>query len=339
MRCAIVGLGWWAGTLVDAVAGSESISFVAAVSRSGKERDREFANAHGLKCVASLEEALALPEVDAVILATPPAGHCEQALQAIAAGKHVFCEKPFTMTREQAAQVTEAAAAAGVALALGYNRRFHPSWIDLKERISSGELGTILHAECTMSGPNGLSLTEEAWRARPEDAPCGGLFPMGVHAVDGFIDLFGEIESAFCLSLRRAVPSDNDDTTSILMRMRSGSTAYLGTMMATVPSFRFQVYGSKASATLGGAVHVVGQSSHQRRSGLFGSYLLQPIKGDAAALEVPEFDVNRAELEAFAAAAAGAQPYPISHEQMVHGVAATEAIVRSARSGRQEIVA
>jgi predicted dehydrogenase len=110
-------------------------------------------------------------------------------------------------------------------------------------------------------------------------------------------------------------------------------------MMATVPSFRFQVYGSKASATLGGAVHVVGQSSHQRRSGLFGSYLLQPIKGDAAALEVPEFDVNRAELEAFAAAAAGAQPYPISHEQMVHGVAATEAIVRSARSGRQEIVA
>ena len=228
---------------------------------------------------------------------------------------------------------------AGVTLGLGYNRRFHPSWLDLKQRINAGELGTILHVECTMSGPNGLTLPKTAWRSSAEQAPLGGLFPMGVHAVDGLIDLFGDIESVFCQSFRRAVPSDNDDTTSVLFRMKSGMSAYLGTMMATAGTFRFQVYGSKAMALLGGSVHVAGQSSEHRRAGLFGSYFIQPIKGDAIALDVPMFDVNRAELEAFAAAANGGAPYPVTHAQMINGVAATDAIIASSKSNQLEQVA
>jgi predicted dehydrogenase len=116
-------------------------------------------------------------------------------------------------------------------------------------------------------------------------------------------------------------------------------TAYLGTMMATAGTFRFQVYGSRAMAVLGGAVHVAGQSSQQRRSGLFGSYLIQPVKGETESIDVPVYDVNRAELEAFAAAASGGPAYPISHEQMIHGVAVTEAVLSSARSSRVETVA
>ena len=56
-------------------------------------------------------------------------------------------------------------------------------------------------------------------------------------------------------------------------------------------------------------------------------------------IEVPAYDVNRAELEAFAAAAAGGAPFPISHQQMIHGVAVTEAVLASARSSRVETVA
>ena len=123
------------------------------------------------------------------------------------------------------------------------------------------------------------------------------------------------------------MPNDVDDTTSVLLRMTQGMTAYLGTMMATAGTFRFQVYGSRAMALLGGSVHVAGQSSQQRRSGLFGSYLIQPVQGEAIALEVPAFDVNRAELEAFARAAAGGAPYPIPDAQMIHAVAVTDAII------------
>lgn len=338
LRAAIVGLGWWGGTLVDAVKSSDAIRFVAASTRSRSERDQAFADEHGLK-LAAFDDLLSDPEVDAIVLATPPSGHRDQIIAAARAGKHVFCEKPFAFAKDDAEAAVAAIREAGVTLGLGYNRRFHPSWIDLKQRIQSGELGTILHIECTMSGPNGLTQSNEAWRADPDEAPCGGLFPMGVHAVDGIIDLVGDIEQVYCLSLHRAVPSRNDDTTSVIFKMKEGMSAYLGTMMATAGTFRFQVYGSKAMALLGGAVHVAGQSSHERRSGLFGSYVIQPVKGDAIALDVPMFDVNRAELEAFGRAAAGGPAYPISLDDMIHGVAVTEAIVASARSGNTEQVA
>src|SRR5579871_179325 len=338
LKVAIVGLGWWGGTLIDAVRDSTLIRFVAAATRSRSQKDQEFAAKHDLRLSGSLEELLADPEVEGIVLATPPAGHPEQIMQCARAGKHVFCEKPLSAYKAAAQEAISAVQRAGITLALGYNRRFHPSWIDLKRRIGAGELGTILHVECTMSGPNALLMSAEAWRAKPDEAPCGGLLPMGVHAIDGFIDLFGEIEGVYCQSLRRAAPGPNDDTTAMLFRLKAGPTAYLSTMMATAGSFRFQVYGSKAMALLGGAVHVAGQSSEQRRSGLFGSYLLQPIKGDAQSLDVPVFDVNRAELEAFATAARGGAPFPITLAQMIHGVAATEAVLVAARSGRFERV-
>ena len=336
LKAGLIGLGWWGETLIDSVASSESIRVTAATSRSNSERDRELAAKHGLTLFPTIDALLASDEIDAVILATPPSGHPDQIIKCAQAGKHVFCEKPLSLSGDAAASAIAAVREAGVTIGLGYNRRFHPTWIDLKERVQSGALGTILHAECTMSGPNGLLISADAWRAHASEAPCGGLIPMGVHAIDEFIDLFGDVEGVFCLSDRRAVPSDNDDTTSVLFKMKSGVTAYLGTMMATAGTFRFQIYGSKAMALLGGAVHVAGQSSHQRRSGLFGSYVIQPVKGDPEEISVPEFDVNRAELEAFAAEVLKGTPYPISHHEMVHGAAVTEAIIRAARSNQFE---
>ncbi len=339
MNLGIVGLGWWGGTLIDAVQHSENLRFIAACTRSRSSHDQELAARHQLRLLESYEALLADPAIDGVVLATPPAVHAAQIEAAALAGKHVFCEKPFVMSKAEAGRAIAAVRAAGVTLALGYNRRFHPSWQDLKQRIASGELGVILHLECTMSGPNGLTLTPDAWRAQPEQAPCGGLFPMGVHAVDGMIDLVGAVDHVYCQSVRRVVPNDADDTTSVLLRMKRGMTAYLGTMMASVGTFRFQVYGSRAMALLGGSVHVAGQSSKARRAGLFGSYLIQPLHGEPVALDVPAFDVNRAELEAFARAAAGGAPYPIPEAEMIHGVAVTDAIIASSRSGAVEPVA
>ena len=332
-------MGWWGGTLIDSVQQSDKATFVSGYTRSRSEQDQEIARKHNLTLPASYEAMLADPAVQGVVLATPPPGHCDQMLAAIAAGKHIFCEKPFTMTRAEAVKVVEAARAKGVTLAVGYSRRFHPSWLDLKRRIAEGELGTILHVECTMSGPNGLIPNPQAWRGDSKSAPCGGLFPMGVHAVDGMIDLLGDIDSVFCQSFRRATPNPNDDTTSVLFRMKGGMSGYLGTMMATAGSFRFQVYGSKAMALLGGTVHVAGQSSEHRRTTLFGSYVIQPVKGDAIAIEVPSFDVVRAALESFAVAAQGGAPYPIPPEQIISGVSVTDAIIASSKSSKLEQVA
>jgi predicted dehydrogenase len=99
------------------------------------------------------------------------------------------------------------------------------------------------------------------------------------------------------------------------------------------------VFGSEGWAYLGGQTHVAGQSSEERRSRLFGSYIFQPLKGNPVSLDVPQFDVNRAELEAFANACSGGPDYPIPLADMLHCVATTDAIIKSAASGKPENIA
>jgi predicted dehydrogenase len=276
--------------------------------------------------------------VDAVVLATPHSMHAQQVIAAATARKHVFCEKPFTLTKASAEEAVNAASQAGVTLGLGYNRRFHPEIAKLRSRIRSGELGTVLHVEATMTFPNALLLKPDAWRANPQETPCGGLTPMGVHAIDGMIDLCGPVDHVFAQSFRRAVSVETDDTTSILLRMKDGMSGYLGTMTATGPGFSFQVFGSKGWVRLEGMTHVAGASSEERRTRLFGTCKFQPIKGPAETWEAERLDVSRASLEAFARAARGGPEYPIPTSEMIHGVAVTEAIVRSASSGAVEKV-
>jgi len=204
--------------------------------------------------------------------------------------------------------------------------------------IRGGELGTILHVEATMTFPNVLFINPSHWRADKGETPLGGLMPMGVHAIDGMIDLCGPIDHVFAQTFRRAAPIDADDTTSILLRMKEGPSGYLGTMTTTGPGFSFQVYGSKGWLRLEGLTHVAGASSEERRTRLFGTCKFQPVKGEAKVWEAASLDVTRAALEAFAKAAAGGPAYPVTLDQAIHGVAATEAIIRSAASGKAEQV-
>ena len=339
IRAAIVGLGWWGRTLVEAVADSDVVRVVAGTTRTVSPEVRAFAAAQQVRLVDSYAAVLADPGVDAVVLATPHSRHAAQTVAAAQAGKHVFCEKPFALTTADAEAAVAATEHAGVTLGLGYNRRFHPEMTALRQRIQGGELGTILHFEATMTFPNALFLTPDAWRADKEETPCGGLTPMGVHAIDGMIDLGGAIAQVYCQSLHRVVPVDSDDTTSMLFRLASGASGYLGTMTATGPGFSFQVFGSQGSVRLEGMTHVAGASSEERRTRLFGTCKFQPLKGPAVVWEAARLDVTRACLEAFATAAAGGAPYLIPTREMIHGAAVTEAVVKSAASGQVEKIA
>jgi len=339
INAAIVGLGWWGKTLVEAVQQeSDQIRFVAGTTRTKTPEVQAFADEQKFALADTYEALLANPKVDAIVLATPHSMHTEQVIAAAASGKHIFCEKPFALEKESAEKAVDAVKKAGMTLGLGYNRRFHPEITKLRTQIRSGELGTILHVEATMTFPNALLLKPDAWRANPHETPCGGLTPMGVHAVDGMIDLCGPIDHVFAQSFRRAVAVDNDDTTSILFRMKEGMSGYLGTMTATGPGFSLQVFGSKGWVRLEGMTHVAGASSEERRTRLFGTCKFQPIKGPAQTWEAERLDVTRAALEAFARATQGGPAYPIPTSEMIHGVAVTEAIVRSASTGSVEKV-
>jgi len=338
INAAIVGLGWWGKTLVESAANSEAIRFVAGATRTVTPEIEAFAKQHGLRLLPKYDAVLADREVDAVVLATPHSLHGAQVVAAAGARKHVFCEKPFTLTKREAEAAVAAVRKAGVTLALGYNRRLHPEMHKLRDMIRAGELGTILHVEATMTFPNVLFINPSHWRADKKETPLGGLMPMGVHAIDGMIDLCGGIDHVFAQSFRRAAPIDADDTTSILLRMKDGMSGYLGTMTTTGPGFSFQVFGSKGWLRLEGVTHVAGASSDERRTRLFGTCKFQPIKGEAKTWQAATLDVSRAALDAFAQAAAGGPAFPIPYDQMVHGVAVTEAIVRSAATWKVEQV-
>jgi predicted dehydrogenase len=338
IKAAIVGLGWWGKTLVESAQNSSALQFVAGATRTVSPEVEAFAKQKGLRLAANHEALLADPQIDAVVLATPHSMHAAQVISAAAAGKHVFCEKPFTLTKQEAEDAVAAVRKAGVTLGLGYNRRFHPEMKKLRDMIRSGELGTTLHVEATMTFPNVLFINPNHWRANKAETPCGGLMPMGVHAVDGMIDLCGPIERVFAQSFRRAAAIDGDDTTSILFRMRDGMSGYLGTMTTTGPGFSFQVFGSKGWLRLEGVTHVAGASSEERRTRLFGTCKFQPVKGEARVWDAERLDVSRMALEAFAKAAAAGAAYPIPFEEMIHGAAVTEAIVRSAGTEKVERV-
>jgi predicted dehydrogenase len=189
INAAIVGLGWWGKTLVEAVQQDSPEIPVAGTTRTITPDVQAFADAQRFHLADNYDALLADPTVDAVVLATPHSMHAAQVVAAAAKKKHIFCEKPFALTAADAAAAVGAARQAGVTLGLGYNRRFHPEMVKLRDRIRSGGLGTI----STSGSDDDVSECAGAEAGRlarePGETPCGGLTPMGVHAVNGMIDL------------------------------------------------------------------------------------------------------------------------------------------------------
>ncbi|TVQ28898.1 MAG: gfo/Idh/MocA family oxidoreductase, partial [Geminicoccaceae bacterium] len=168
---AIVGLGRWGRVLVDSVQGqSERVRFTKAATRTPANAEG-YAAAKGLALVQDLDALLADPTVDGIVLATPHSQHAAQVIQAAAAKKPVFCEKPFTLTRESAAAAVAAATEAGIVLAVGHNRRFLPAVQRMHALIAEGAIGKLLHVEGNMSGHVGQRYKAGMWRVDPSESP------------------------------------------------------------------------------------------------------------------------------------------------------------------------
>jgi predicted dehydrogenase len=334
IRAAIVGLGRWGRTLVGAVQGkSNELRFTAGHSRT-RATAEPFCAGHGIAWRDDLDQILADPAIDAVVFATPHSQHGAQVERTAAAGKHVFMEKPFTLEVASAERALAAVARAGVRLGVAYPRRFHPAMIELKTRLDDGRLGLPTHAETAQASPAGHFMPAGYyWRADPQEAPAGAMTATGVHNLDALIFLFGRIAEVFCLSLQRAL-TRIDDTTSVLLRLENGMSATLYCSLVTAPTYRFAVYGTKGRAEL------QGQQPDFRFTPVPDA---MPAGRHAAAppeiIEYHGFNALAAELEGFAAAVNGTRPYPITAEEIVHGVAAFEAIVRSAATGQPVKVA
>jgi predicted dehydrogenase len=321
LRTAIVGAGHWGRRLIESVQGrSGKIAFVTAVTRHPSAQ-RPMADRFGLALTDSYAAMLADPMIDAVVLATPHSQHAEEIAAAAKAGKHVFVEKPFTLTRADAERAVEACRAAGVTLHVGFNRRYAATYVEITKRIAEGAIGAPRHVEGNFSGPPSYQTAPGNWRSNQMESPGGSMTARGVHVLDSMVNILGPVTRLFAFSERLQHEIDVDDTTVCAMRFARGATGTLATLHAASATYRIHVFGSR------GALEMRGETELN----------VYDLSGLIETLRFDAVDKERAELEAFADAVAGGVNFVIAPEQIINVVAATEAIAASARSG--EVVA
>ena len=247
LNAAIVGLGWWGKRLVESVEGSDAIRFTRGVTLE-PDAAREFAAKHRLNICSDYAEVLADSAIQAVLLATPHTSHRAMVEAAAAAGKHIYCEKPFALTKADAEAALAACKRAGVTIAVGHHFWLMPSMQALREWIASGALGTIMYAEGNYSHDWLANAPAEGWRSAPEETRAGGMTGMGIHVIDCFREFVGPMTRVSALSKRRALPLATGDTTAALVEFANGATGTLATTLKTPFVWRFAVYGENAWA-------------------------------------------------------------------------------------------
>ena len=328
LNIAVVGLGWWGRTLVELAARSDRLRLVrvADVSPQGAQ----FAAQRQLAFSPTFEDVLADPLVQGVVLCTPHTQHTGQIVAAARAGKHVFCEKPLSMTRSDVLHAVAAVDEAGVALAVGHEKRFEPPIIEVMRLLKSGALGTPLQVEANFSQDKFLALASDNWRMSGTEAPAGPMTATGIHLLDLSIGVFGPAANVLARVAQLGSGLTNGDTLAALVTFRGGGHALLSAILATPFAGRFAVYGSMGWAEVRDKTHPEAPEGWTLTTCLRG--------GPALSVEMAPAPAVLHNLEAFADAALGRRPYPVPRDQMIANVSALEAIFRSAQSGAIEAV-
>jgi predicted dehydrogenase len=225
LRVAALGIGWWSDVLADAVKRSDLIDLVACYTRSEAKR-RGFASKYACRAAASYEDILDDDTIEAVLNTTPNGAHLETVAMAAAAGKHVFLDKPIANTVAEGSEIARICDAAGVVLALGYQRRREHQfrWIKAEIDLSS-------------------------WRYQAAGMPGGVMLQIGIHYVDVLEMLLGPVKRVSGMSAQLVLPGDNPDVAAMMLEHDSGAVSNLTASYASAGEYyMLNVYGKEASA-------------------------------------------------------------------------------------------
>ena len=315
----IAGLGGWGKNLVKSVQGkSDAVRFTVAATRT-PAKIADFCSDHDIRLSDDLSIVLEDPTVDGVVVAGPAQLHAEVAIAALEAGKHVMVIKPLALFLKDAEGLRRAAEDRGLVLAMGHDRCFLPAVDELRNRVKAGGLGRIIHAEGDFCVDRYFDLSEGDWKSIDANSQPGSLAD---HMLYTMIELVGPVDSLFVQAAHLAAPVDMSDTVTVSMRFAGGASGSLTALGVTPVFHRLHLFGTEGWAEI----------RNNRR------FEFRPLKGEGTVTEFPAFDALKRQLESFAAAITGDAPFPVSPDDAVAGVAALEAMGRSAQSGRIETV-
>ncbi len=201
----------------------------------------------GAKVCQGTRDVFDMETVEAVIVSTPPPSHEEVVLAALAAGKHVLCEKPLSNSVAACERMVRAAREANKILTTGFNHRYFPAIRFLKEIISAGTIGRIDHVRA-FAGHEGLSQFRAAWEYDKTVIGGGALMDVGIHLVDLTAYLLGDVREVFGITTNQVwhLPGSEDNGFALL-RSASGAVATLHATWTEWKGYRFYVeaYGDK----------------------------------------------------------------------------------------------
>jgi len=208
------------------------------------------ASQYGYAVSPGFDEMLADPTIDAVLLATPNSLHADQAVRALAAGKHVFCQKPIALTLDDADRVVAAAEASDRVTQFGFMLRFTPPLPQLKQRLAEQELGPLIAAQAAVFGWE----PSNEWFYDPKNGG-GVILDTLVHFGDLVLWLFGPAEHVSteggAYKLEGAKKYGSPDNAVVTIRHTSGvvSSLYVS-WTAGRGNFKIDVYGNDGSASV-----------------------------------------------------------------------------------------
>ena len=297
---------------------------VAIASRDGAVAERVAAELQIPRAYASYEALLADPDVDAVYIPLPNHLHREWGLAAVAAGKHVLCEKPIALSSKDAQQMADAAAAAGVLLIEAFMYRLHPSWVAVRELITAGRIGRLQAVQSWFSYYN-----DDPSNIRNIAAAGGGaLMDIGCYSINLSRMLFDAEPERVEASILRDPDLHVDVVTSGLLVFPGGGTAAFTCSTRSEPDQRVHIYGTEGHISIGIPFNIppdLPTHIHVTQGGD------PPVAPNVERITFEPADAYGVEADAFAAAVLDGAPLPMPPRDAVANMRVIEQVVEAAK--------
>lgn len=242
LKVAVIGYGFGGRVFhADPIARTEGLSLAAIVS----SRKEEIEKAHpGTQAVAKPEDVFADPSIDLVAISTPNTAHFPLASAALAAGKHVVVDKPFTVTSGEARELKRQAEASGKLLTVFHNFRYYSDFLTLKELIADGTLGEIVSLESHFD--RYAPQVPDAWREK-KGPGAGTWWDLAPHLIDQVLQILGMPKAVFADLATQRSENGAPDYFHALLRYGRTRVVLTSCFIAPEQEIRFIVHGSKAS--------------------------------------------------------------------------------------------
>ena len=253
---ALVGCGMIARYHAKALAEIPHACITAFVSRSqaNGEALRSELGLFDVPVVGTIDDAVKLPGVDAVIITTPSGAHLEPALVAAAAGKHVVVEKPLEITEARCDRIVEACETHRVKLCTIFPSRFADSSTTLKAAVEAGRFGRLTLGETTCKWWRTQAYYDEGgWKGTQALDGGGALMNQAIHSVDLLLWMMGEAATVMGMTAMLAHERiEVEDTGVAVIRFRSGALGVIQATTSVHPGYpkRIAIHGDKGSVEI-----------------------------------------------------------------------------------------